>query len=116
MLISKLAAFWSLISDVLYQALSVFCKGLIGVLAIIGFLYTWNEVSEHRPAVEERPEFKNIILDDARLVRCRTIDRSKPACTLISDCDDQVDRCVVTYEVIHRSLGPADALPTDPAD
>jgi hypothetical protein len=103
-------------SEAAYQFLSFSCKGIIVVLAILGFLYTWTEVSGTAPVAETQAEFKSIILDDARLVRCRTIDRSQPSCTLLKDCDDEVERCVITYEVIHRSLGPADHLPLDTAD
>jgi len=48
-----------------------------------------------------------IILDQSILVQCGRIDRSHPSCTLISKCDDGVDRCVTSYEIIRQDELPA---------
>lgn len=57
--------------------------------------------------------YQNIILDESKLVRCRVVDRSQPSCTMLSDCDDGVDRCVGTFEILRRPASPGDYLPTE---
>jgi hypothetical protein len=96
-------------------------KAAVLICAITGFLYLAEFfITRKPPESSPRPPlsgvYMNIVLDDSRLVRCRTIDRTQPSCTLISDCDDDVDRCVVTFEILRRLPGPADHLPLDAAD
>lgn len=74
----------------------------------------WTEISGSTPETQYQKGFKNIVLDESRLVRCKTIDRSQPSCTMLSDCDDEVDRCVVTFEILNRPMTAGDYLPTEP--
>jgi hypothetical protein len=98
-----------------------FLKAVVLVCALTGFLYLADFFlnKPHEQASKREPMrgvYLNIVLDDSRLVRCRTIDRTQPSCTMISDCDDDVDRCVVTFEILHRLPGPSDFLPTEAGD
>jgi hypothetical protein len=95
---------------VLWEALwklTVYIPFVIGVIWILARLPSL-------PLVLSEPDpYQNIILDESRLVRCRTIDRSQPACTLLSDCEDRVDRCVVTFEILRRPGRLSDFLPEE---
>lgn len=91
----------------------------LSVLLFAGalFLQALNatKYAESRMYVWEGPPV-DIALDETKLVRCGKIDRSQPSCTMLSECDDQVDRCVITFEIFRRPVLPSELEPADQSE
>lgn len=87
---------------------------LVGVvLGAVWFATT----REQKPAVtpEESGGWLNVLFDETQLVRCKSfVDRG--SCVQFVGCEDKVERCVVTFEILRRPIGPADYLPTEGKD
>jgi len=91
-------------------AITASMLGFAGTLFLLA-LYSVQS-AERRQNIWEGPPV-TIALDETRLVRCGKIDRGQPSCTMLSECDDQVDRCVITFEIFRRPVLPGELEPAD---
>lgn len=110
--------FMKWIHEIAWQFFLFVCGLVSFACFIIGAAWLGSRVSEayFGPYSKPRAEYQNIILDDATVVRCRVISRGHGACTLLSDCDDFVDRCVATFEILRREPRSGEVLPTEKGD
>lgn len=87
---------------------------LVGVVLGAVWIATTRET---KPVVapNESGDWLNVLFDETQLVRCKSfVDRG--SCVQFVGCEDKVERCVLTFEILRRPIGPADYLPTEGND
>jgi hypothetical protein len=110
---SKIATGLEFLGSAAWAFVSALSRLLTALLLIVGLGHMIQYYGLPKRFSPPPAPYQNILLDDNLLIRCRNIDRGQSSCTLLSDCQDGVDRCVITYEVLRQLTGLDDPQPEE---